>query len=518
MVAVSAMAMCAFGLAAPVHNMGRLKVTPVLYTGPVVPAVPTYIQKVITYDNGKHVIPLGPQIPYVPSNFKKMLRSTYMYDTYEGVRTTSANDNNLTSDGQYGTRSFPCPGASTGVEGSSWVFSVASGQLEFPNTISHMVKTISAGGGTYGWLDTRVFLSSDSTPVSDMFVFTYNDNMSEIQDQSAFVFAATTPASGNAGVRLTFATPLAAGTSYRINTDVSSLALAMPSSATGWVQQIFAAAVDPNTNAITYASHVQPLWWGTQGINKSFQGRDLLANSDGTTASDTTWYNWDFGGYYAMPTSSTVNRGLGAPYAGNVANLKGTAGTNEVITQKRQAIASANNAELEVVCTLDPAGQASTLLNQIRPVVVAKANNTGSGTPTMTVSMKNVVSGLFENVRTGPPVTGNFPGGTDGDYLNCVSPTNYLVTGYTPSTWGTGHPELAPYDSLSRITDATGTVSNWIADDGAGNRTVTVRVAAKQPAPALAGWKLTVNMVYVEFDEFGPDNLGPRIALSGSSL
>jgi len=491
------MAMCVFGMAVQTVHAPK----PMLWKGPVEAAVPAYYQEVMSPDNGKTLIPLGPKLAYHAPDHKKMARANAQYDAYEG----QAADPTLPTDGQYETAAFPNALGGDSTSGYRWYYGPT---FDYPNSIHHVNKFRTAGINADN-IDFLFHVNPDTTDLNSIEFFTYNDSYNEVGDPHTFAFSAAQPSAGNTGVIFTFATPINApsgtypsGRTFRMNVDVSTLqsgaGFQMPSGNDGWSQVVFANATSPS---LVYPSNVQPMWFGTQGTNPSMAGRWAYADGNGSSGSQGTEYYWDWSsGYWASPTSGTVTRGS-SPAVGtaiNVAQLSGTAGSSVVVTQALQSLISRNNAEITVTCTLDAAAYGNPLLNQYQPIVVGKANAAPLASSTFVVQMLNNTTSTYNTVYTSVAKTSNAPGISDGDWIRSVSPVWTASTYVAPD---------APYNALGKITD-------YIATDANGVRTSSVKIGAKQLTPTLLSWKLTVNLLYINADEYGPGNTSPSICYS----
>jgi len=477
------MAMCVFGMAS-VPKASR-PVKPILDTAAVKTVVPAYYQEVMTPDNGKTIIPLGPKMPYVESPFRKMARANAQYDAYEG----SAADPTLPGEGQYKTEAFPNSLGGDDVSGYRWYL---GDTFDYPNSIHHVNRFRTAGVAADN-IDFLFRVNSTSTSVASIEFFTYNDSFNEISNPTAPTSPTTVPAAGNTGVIYTFATPLTAGT-YRMNPDTSTLnsgaGFTMPTGTDGWYQVVFANATSPS---LVYATSVQPEWWGTQGNNPGLAGRWSFSDGNGSTGSQGTTYVFDWGSsVYGLATAGTVTRGTTIGSAVNVANLTGTAGSSVQVTQALQSLLSRNNAEITVTCNV-PATYATANLNVLKVMLVAKANATPLASSTFSVSLLNNTSGSYDAVYSAPAKNSNFPGGTDGDWIQTISP---VWSGNTTFLAG-------PSGNLA-------TIPNYVN----GSNNVNVRVGVKQLLPSLLGWKLTVNLLYVDADQYGPENFSPSICFA----
>jgi len=492
------MALCVFGFAQvrTMHPPQRQLIS----TADAIDVTPTTMQPVITYDGGKHIYPTGPAVPCVKPDHQNRAHNGVIFDSYEGGRT---GDNSLPTDGQYDTAAFPCALGGDSTSGYRWYYGNGFNYPEFYHHVNHLAQA-GVGAKRYDAL-IRINGGIGST-MSDLFVFTYNDTNNELDNPASPTFTFAVPSAANAGVHYNFATPLsdngnAGGQTWRVNSDLSTFnggaGLTMPTNKDGWIQELFAQAYDAGTNTITTFTNGQPMQFGTQGSNGSMTGRWSFSNSDGTTDPSGFTYYWDWSsGYPAMVTSGTVTRGTTIGAAIAPADISGGA-TFVSVTQALQAILSRNNAEITVTVTLNPATYATANLNMARLIVYGKANASPVATSTWTMSLQRnataVNPGQFDSVLTSTTHTANYTGSSTGDWVPGVSPV-WSGSAYVSAN--------APYSNLIQI-------PNYVTDDGAGNRTAVARVGVKQLAPSLLGWKLTVNLMYLDCDQYGPASEAP---------
>jgi len=473
------MAFCVSGFAIETIKASSKLPKPMLYTGPVEKVEPLYYQEVMTPDHGKTIIPLGPQRPY-HSTLQKRINGTMQYDAFETPAGGGA-----PGEGVYNSAMLPTQ------PGARWYYGDG---LDYPNAITHMNKLRTAGVAADG-IDVEWYVGTSST-MSQIALFTYNDAYSEVSDPTAPVPPSAIPSSGNTGVVFTFASITGPSVLYA-NLDVSSLnsgaGFAMPTGNDGWYQCVIANTYSP----LVYPTTAYCMFWGTQGTNPGFGGHFAYGDGNGSSGSQGTTYLWSWGYQtFAMPTTGTVTRGTTIGSAVNVANLRGVAGSSVQVTQALQSLLSRNNAEITVTCQLDPSAAASTAVNELRPILVGKANSSPLATSTMVVSMQNQTTTSYDAVYSAPAKNSNVTGGTDGDWIWTVSPSK---AGYTSPN--------APYSSLS-------TPDQYIGTDANGNRFVNVRVGVKQLLPSLLGWKLTVNQLQVNVNAYGPGNFNPTVGFS----
>jgi len=474
-----------------------------------------WYQPVITADGGKHWMPLGGRIY---ANFQHRFATTDLTDAYEGKDFGAGY---TATDGKYNTAAFPYSGG--GTPGSRWTLTSGGNPIHMANAWSHFNKVNGSGQSATSW-DNVTNVNTGSTDLNYVLLATYNDTMNEVVDPTIIQTqaAGAVPTLSNTGVLLHFSTPITAGF-WHLSGSFPGAPLAMPTGSDGWFQQVFC-NTDPTAGltSANYASWVAPGWWSTQGMNPSMNGRYILKDGSFAGASYGSTFFSDFAPpLYGVPTSGTVTRGsnpaVGTPLdATMLANMRATAGSAFTVTQALQSLLSRNNAEVTVSCNFFAGGSttaagaadtgaiASTSLNQLRPVLVAKANATPLATSTFSVSLKNQVSGSFDAVYTAPAKNAGGPNGF-GDWITTAGPS-YDKTNYTNGT--AGQPQFpAPYDALGKPSD-------YLYTDANAKRAVDVRVGVKQLLPSLLGWKLTINLLYVEAGNFGPY---PRVPSMGFS-
>jgi len=451
-------------------------------------------QEVFTPDGGKTIIPLGPRVRYAVSSYQMRKNGAMIFDAFEG-QLYPGGDPTIPSEGQYNSAAFPNIYGGNAIDGYRWFF---GNSFSYTNSVHHIARLATQGKSADG-IDLAFRLNPDTTALEHIAIFTYNDALSEVGDPTSAVPPTSPPSSANVGVLFTLATPLDAphatypsGRICRFSVDTSSLqsgaGFAMPSGNDGWVQIMFVNQDSP----FLLASNVQPAFWGTQGGNPGLAGRWAYC-PNGVQVNGTTKFWMDWGGLYAMPVSGTVTRGTGVGSAVDVTKLRGVAGQTVQVTQALQSLLSRNNAEITITCAFPPGAPEGAALNQLRPMLVAKANASPLASSTFSVSLLNTSTSAYDLVYTAPAKNT----GADGDWVWTTGP-NYNWTA-----------PAAPYSNLGHI-------SSYVATDAGGNQSVNVRVGAKQLLPSLLGWRLTINELFLTLSDKGPINLFPSIAFSSN--
>lgn len=465
-------------VAAAQHHGGSANPTvfnppmPQPYTGPISEAVPSTIQAVMKI--GNRVIPLGPKLAYHPSNHHANRVGALIFDAFEGNSANNANPD-VPTDGLYGETFLPATPGSRWYEGNTFVNTafVRRFENEFPGQ---------AGKPATG-IDLVVYNNPTGNNITDILFFTSSDPLG----------SPTAPTNFNSGVDINYGAGLTPGGWYS-NVDLSTLSplFAMPTGSNGWFEEVLASAVDPVTGQATEASAAQPLLWGTKALNASvasnFEYMDGTGTGTDRTGTASNLFTWDFA-KYSTPTSYTVNTGVESG-THDPTKLNGTPGTNVVVRQSGQA------AQVTATVTLDPATAANASLRLLRAIVVAKAGLSPLSNSTLTVSWLNNSTSAFDTLYSGQSINQ----GTDG---TVISPLPALQGLSIPNLPGLPSPAIA-------------NLPNYIATDGSGNRTVTIRINVHRnfATPLSANWNLTINKIQVAADVVGPNPLCPSVAFS----
>lgn len=456
--------------------------TPQKFTGAIRRVEPLTVQRVMKF--GNNVIPLGPPIPYQEATHQFRRVGSLILDCFEGNSTNNANPD-VPTDGLYGETFIPT------APGNRWFFGDGPTSAFVNTNLIRRYWNVFPGTANKSATGIDFLLHNNSfnntESITEVLFFTSGDPF----DPSSPV----APTNFNPGIKLTY-NPIAPGSSIYSNVDLTTAPLQMPTTSQGWYQMVFASGDDANGNPIE-ANSAQPLYWGTKALNASvvsdleYMDGALGDGSDRTGMADQL-FTWDFG-YYSTPTAYTIARGVETS-THDVNRLTGTPGNNVVISNRLQSNLVANNAELTATVTLDPATPAISSLRLLRAQVVCKANALPLSSSLMTISMLNNTTGSFVTLYSGPAVNV----GANGTVITTL-----------PALQGLSIPNLPGFPSPA-ITD----IPKFIATDGAGNRTVQIKVGVRQGLSTGVGWNLTVNRIQVVASTIGPNPVAPGVAFS----